>query len=165
MTTRLAPIIIICLVGCSTPAGERGGEGSSCDTRDDCQDGLVCLDETCTAVGSDGDGDSDGDSDADGDSDSDADSDTIENPDADQPDPCPSSVLCGTPAVCCEEGEECYEGLCVAPCDSGVRCGDNGSTCCDAAQVCLDGECATPGDECSDSFDCPDGEFCEPTLE
>ena len=30
--------------------------------------------------------------------------------------------------------------------------------------MCLAGECATPGSGCTDSFDCPEGDFCEPTL-
>ena len=30
--------------------------------------------------------------------------------------------------------------------------------------MCLAASCATPGEECLDSFDCLEGEFCEPTL-
>ncbi|MDH3625331.1 MAG: FG-GAP-like repeat-containing protein [Myxococcales bacterium] len=77
---------------------------------------------------------------------------------------CESALLCGSPAVCCDVGEECFEGACVAPCPSGVRCGNDGSVCCDAGDVCLASQCATPGADCIDSFDCPEGEFCEPTL-
>ncbi len=54
--------------------------------------------------------------------------------------------------------------MCVAPCPSGVRCGSDGSVCCDAGDVCLASQCATPGADCTDSFDCAEGEFCEPTL-
>ena len=36
--------------------------------------------------------------------------------------------------------------------------------CCAQGDVCLAGECATPGSGCTDSFDCPKGHFCEPTL-
>jgi hypothetical protein len=77
---------------------------------------------------------------------------------------CESSLLCGTPAVCCDVGDECFEGACVAACASGVRCGGDGSVCCADSDVCLAGECATPGTGCTDSFDCPEGDFCEPTL-
>lgn len=77
---------------------------------------------------------------------------------------CESALLCGTPAVCCGVGEECFDGACVAPCPSGVRCGTDGLLCCGAGDVCLASVCATPGASCNDSFDCAEGEFCEPTL-
>lgn len=77
---------------------------------------------------------------------------------------CESALLCGSPAVCCDTGEECFEGACVPPCSSGVRCGDDGLVCCGSGDVCLSSECATPGISCTDSFDCAEGEFCEPTL-
>lgn len=79
-------------------------------------------------------------------------------------DSCESALLCGTPAVCCDVGAECFEGACVPPCSSGVRCGGDGSVCCTEGDVCLAGACATPGAGCTDSFDCPEGHFCEPTL-
>ncbi|MGB5813085.1 MAG: hypothetical protein WBG86_21305, partial [Polyangiales bacterium] len=78
---------------------------------------------------------------------------------------CESALLCGTPAVCCDIGDECFEGACVAPCASGIRCGGDGLVCCNAGDVCLADACATPGTSCTDSFDCADGEFCEPTLD
>ncbi len=77
---------------------------------------------------------------------------------------CESELLCGTPAVCCAVGEDCFEGACVPPCASGIRCGGDGSVCCADGDVCLAAECATPGSGCTDSFDCPEGDFCEPTL-
>ena len=77
---------------------------------------------------------------------------------------CESALLCGTPALCCDFGEECFEGACVTACASGTRCGGDGSVCCAQDDVCLAGECATPGSGCTDSFDCPEGHFCEPTL-
>jgi hypothetical protein len=52
----------------------------------------------------------------------------------------------------------------VAACASGVRCGADRLSCCSAGDVCLAGTCATPGAGCTDSFDCPDNHFCEPTL-
>jgi hypothetical protein len=45
-----------------------------------------------------------------------------------------------------------------------VRCGTDGLLCCGAGDVCLASVCATPGASCNDSFDCAEGEFCEPTL-
>ena len=77
---------------------------------------------------------------------------------------CESALLCGSPAVCCGVGDECFEGACVPPCLSGVRCGNDGSVCCEAGDVCLASQCAAPGANCTDSFDCAEGEFCEPTL-
>ncbi|MEM7435423.1 MAG: VCBS repeat-containing protein [Myxococcota bacterium] len=77
---------------------------------------------------------------------------------------CVSALLCGTPAVCCDVGDECFEGTCVDSCASGVRCGGDGSECCAQDDVCLADVCVTPGAGCTDSFDCDEGEFCEPTL-
>jgi hypothetical protein len=77
---------------------------------------------------------------------------------------CPSMLLCGDPAVCCDVGEECVEGRCLPACPSGVRCGESLEVCCDAGQVCLAGECATPSGSCSDSYDCDEGWYCEPVL-
>jgi hypothetical protein len=77
-------------------------------------------------------------------------------------DPVCETVQCG--ADCCAEGQECVLGECREACDSGVRCGEELTTCCDAGDVCLNPECVTPGAACIDSFDCPEGEFCEPTL-
>ncbi len=77
---------------------------------------------------------------------------------------CPSNILCGSNGVCCEEGEECVEGSCAPACDSGIRCGSDGKTCCQGGDVCLSQVCVTPGKACKDSYDCDEGEFCEPTL-
>lgn len=79
------------------------------------------------------------------------------------PDVC-ETILCGDPAVCCQGDEECVLGECVAACEEGPRCGEELDVCCDAGDVCLMPDCVTPGDECVDSFDCPDDQFCEPTL-
>ncbi len=77
---------------------------------------------------------------------------------------CRSAILCGTPARCCGTAEECVEGACLPACETGVRCGDDLMTCCGASQVCVSGACQDPRGRCVDSFDCEDGEFCEPTL-
>jgi hypothetical protein len=74
---------------------------------------------------------------------------------------CPSQILCGAKAACCQQGEECIEGACLAACQSGVRCGAN---CCAGGQLCLNAACIAPGAACQDSFDCADNEFCEPTV-
>jgi len=75
--------------------------------------------------------------------------------------PCPTLVCGGT---CCAAGEECVQGACVAACTSGVRCGADEEICCDSGDVCISQACVTPGASCGDSWDCADGEFCEPTL-
>jgi hypothetical protein len=77
---------------------------------------------------------------------------------------CPTSVVCGSPPVCCDVGEECIEGECLPACPSGVRCGEDLATCCAGGEVCIDAACVTPGEECIDSYDCGLGMFCEPTL-
>ena len=133
------------LAGCDCSGPTRGCERSS-----DCTGGRICVDQMCAfppdAPGLDA-GDArplDGGSDA--------------------GTACPSAVLCGTPAVCCESGEECVEGACLTACGSGVRCGADLSTCCGTGQVCISASCEDPGATCIDSFDCEDGQFCEPTL-
>lgn len=117
--------------------------------------------------GRDGDGDGDG-GDEDGVDALDTAGDNLEalDPDAleDAGIECPSMIVCGDPAVCCEEGEECVEGRCLPACPSGIRCGESLETCCDEGQVCLAGECATPAGSCLDSYDCDEGWYCEPVL-
>ncbi|MCA9708285.1 MAG: VCBS repeat-containing protein [Myxococcales bacterium] len=73
------------------------------------------------------------------------------------------TILCD--GVCCEDTEECVNEQCLPACESEIRCGENQEICCDAGQVCLAAACATPTGPCIDSFDCQEGEFCEPTLE
>jgi CARDB len=73
------------------------------------------------------------------------------------------TILCG--GECCEVGDECVNEVCLPPCPSEIRCGEDQEICCDDGQVCLANECATPTGPCVDSFDCEEGEFCEPTLD
>lgn len=77
---------------------------------------------------------------------------------------CAGGSLCGQPATCCSQGNECIENVCLDSCESGVRCGAANDVCCESGQVCLSDTCATPGAGCLDSYDCEPGEFCEPTL-
>jgi hypothetical protein len=71
---------------------------------------------------------------------------------------------CGQPAECCDDDEECVLGACLPACDTNVRCGEDLTVCCPDGDVCLQPDCVTPGQPCLDSFDCPEGEFCEPQL-
>ncbi len=72
------------------------------------------------------------------------------------------TILCDT--VCCEGDDECVNEQCLPACDTEIRCGENQEICCELGQVCLANSCATPTGDCTDSFDCEEGEFCEPTL-
>jgi hypothetical protein len=74
------------------------------------------------------------------------------------------TILCGDPAMCCAEGDECVDGTCLPACPSGVRCGDNQEMCCDQGDVCVGDTCTTPGGPCIDSYDCDPGEYCEAVL-
>lgn len=74
---------------------------------------------------------------------------------------CPTFVCGGS---CCATGEECVRDACVAACTTGVRCGSDELTCCPTGDVCISEACVTPGTSCTDSWDCADGEFCEPTI-
>jgi hypothetical protein len=73
------------------------------------------------------------------------------------------TILCD--GECCEVDFECVNEECLPPCPSEIRCGENQEICCDDGQVCLANDCATPTGPCVDSFDCEEGEFCEPTLD
>lgn len=76
-----------------------------------------------------------------------------------------TGTLCGRPAMCCPEGNECVEGACLPLCPGGVRCGASQDVCCGDGELCLADACVAPRTECSDSYDCVQpGEFCEPTL-
>ena len=75
-----------------------------------------------------------------------------------------TTVLCGDPASCCRAGDECVLGRCAPPCASAVRCGADGASCCGSGQACISGACVDPGGACTDSFDCPIGEYCEEAI-
>ncbi|MDC0668084.1 FG-GAP repeat domain-containing protein [Nannocystis radixulma] len=74
------------------------------------------------------------------------------------------TLLCGLPAGCCDAGEECMSGACVAACASGVRCGADDSLCCGEGEVCLDEACQLPLGACEDSSECEAEQFCDPSL-
>jgi hypothetical protein len=74
------------------------------------------------------------------------------------------TILCGDPAVCCLDTEECVDGKCLDICPSGIRCGMDQEMCCAEGDVCVGAACATPGGPCNDSYDCPPGNYCEPQL-
>jgi hypothetical protein len=74
------------------------------------------------------------------------------------------TILCGDPAVCCADTDECVDGACEPICESGVRCGANQEECCAAGDVCVGDACTTPGALCSDSYDCPPGNYCEAVV-
>jgi hypothetical protein len=142
--------------GCGDDGG--GGSGQPCEGSDDCPAGEVCVGGTCRAGTLDG--STDGAS-PDGGSGDGATSDGSADADAAT---CPTRVVCGTPPVCCSAEQECIAGSCVATCESGVRCGPSLDVCCAAGQVCIAAQCADQGASCEESFDCPIGDFCEPTL-
>jgi len=72
-------------------------------------------------------------------------------------------TICGS-GECCAQGEECVINACLPACDSNVRCGADLSVCCAAGEVCVADACVPPGAPCTDWADCPEGEFCEPTV-
>ncbi|MEZ4381971.1 MAG: VCBS repeat-containing protein, partial [Nannocystaceae bacterium] len=78
---------------------------------------------------------------------------------------CLGGTLCGEPAQCCPMGNECVEDSCLPTCPSEVRCGPNLEICCAEGDVCSGDACVTPGLDCQDSYDCNQGEYCEPVLE
>lgn len=78
---------------------------------------------------------------------------------------CVGGTLCGEPASCCPMGNECVEDSCLPECASEVRCGPMLELCCDEGDVCSGNTCATPGSPCQDSYDCDQGEYCEPVLD
>lgn len=68
------------------------------------------------------------------------------------------------PDATCVNGEACGDGgVCAGGqcCEQGPACG---STCCAAGQLCSFGQCATPGATCTDTSDCPSGQYCELSL-
>jgi len=142
---KRVPLLCILLAACDCG----GGEEPECTSSVECGAGRVCLDGECVTR-SEIDGGADVDASTPPDAGGGVDAGT-----------CESAVFCGSPPVCCGAGTECVEAACVPVCESGVRCAD---ACCDGGEVCISDSCTEPGEECTDSFDCPMGAFCEPTL-
>jgi hypothetical protein len=130
------------LGGCDCGGGPRR---TACGSSTECPSGQHCVDRACVALPA-----------------SDAAVDAAGRVDGALS--CPSAILCGSPAACCEVGQECVEDACLAACASAVRCGADLTTCCASGEVCVSGACVPPGEACTDSFECEIGSFCEPTL-
>ena len=159
-TTMTVALSLLLLLGCDDDRPADGEEGAPCQSRDECNPGLWCLDGICQqgeTTDGDADVDSDADSDGDGDGDGDGDSDG---------DSCASGVTCGSPAVCCDVGEQCHEptGSCAPSCPAPRELCGAPLVCCSEGDLCFSGACTTPGEDCLDFADCDDDEYCEPTL-
>lgn len=160
---RLAVLggVLAALLGVARCDCGGGDDGTTCRTAAECPDGWQCVANVCVRPDAGTDGDADAEADAGEDADAPPESDVDG---AAEDGGCPSGLFCGSPPACCAAGDECIEGLCVPPCASGVRCGVTLDRCCAATEVCLGEACTAPGDPCTDSFDCPEDFFCEPTL-
>ncbi len=115
-------------------------DGGECSTRDDCDDGMICVDGICRPEATDGDADTDGDTDSDVDADTDADGDSDGDEDEE-----PCDVPCDD--ECCASGERCYLGGCIpnnGTCEDGV---------CQNDTFCVDGVCVPFGVGPVDEFD------------
>jgi hypothetical protein len=78
---------------------------------------------------------------------------------------CASEALCG--GACCDgDGRACVADTCVLDCGAAAACGEGeAAACCGAEQACLLGECIDPGPPCAGAFDCPEGSYCEASIE
>lgn len=72
------------------------------------------------------------------------------------------SERCGPLELCCGVGEVCRANQCAPACET-VSCGA-AHTCCAEGDICYVDQCVTPGGGCTGSFDCVDGEYCDPGL-
>jgi hypothetical protein len=73
-------------------------------------------------------------------------------------------MLCGN--VCCGAGQVCEGAVCHQDCSSAARCQDDTGAefCCVAGEVCARDRCFLPTLSCTDFYDCPTDQYCEPTL-
>ena len=90
---------------------------------------------------------------------------------------CEGGAVCGTNArcclaeercggACCGDGRTCVADQCVVDCGDAVACGaGDDAVCCGATQVCLLGACLDPGAECAGPLDCPEGQYCEASVD
>jgi hypothetical protein len=166
-------VLLLALVAASCEGCDEGpghGVGAPCTTVDDCDEGLICLDDVCAELPDGGDGDGDADSDADADACPPArdcagaccDEGQVCDVDVCVQD-CGALARCG--AQCCGDGEMCHEDRCVAACDDVTRlCGAALELCCGEEEACLGQACVPLGDACTLTEECDVDELCEPTL-
>lgn len=77
---------------------------------------------------------------------------------------CPASERCG--GACCSAGATCIADQCVLDCGDAAACGVGAdAVCCGDTQVCLLEACVDPGAACAGPFDCPEGQYCEASIE
>jgi hypothetical protein len=83
----------------------------------------------------------------------------------------PNTVCCAFSAACgdrcCGTDETCIGAVCHIACEpTEVRCSnaEGAEICCGSTQVCASGACFTPVTSCTDFIDCPDGQYCEPSV-
>ncbi|MEM9071035.1 MAG: hypothetical protein AAGE52_21165 [Myxococcota bacterium] len=152
--------LLACADGCG---GGGGGGGGECNTSVDCPAGQSCVDSVCQARSDSGTRDV-----------------GFDGASCEAPAPvcgsmcCAVGETCGTNEECCAPSElcggECCGGsdracvadVCVLDCGDAPACGD---VCCGASQVCLLDECIDPGAECTSPFDCPEGQYCEASID
>jgi hypothetical protein len=168
--------LLVALVGTLAPlAGcDCGGPApaGTCHASSDCRAGQQCVDSRCVAAPDGGTLDASGD--------------TGPLPDTGMTCPlghmcgaacCGTGQVCGTNVMCCDRaslcgttccgaGEVCEGAVCRRDCGTNARCTDamGAPVCCGAGEVCASGQCFAPTDACTDFFECPTGQYCEPSL-
>jgi len=130
----LAMVLVFGLAGCP----KKKPKGPTCDSNEDCDDGLVCVEKKCVQCAEDkqcGDGQKC------------------------EAGACVADNACSKDADC-GDGQVCKAGKCTA-CASDGECGPGGKCqagACERAKACASDE------ECEDDEDCVDG-FCQRTWE
>jgi peptidoglycan-associated lipoprotein len=125
-----AALVALSLAGCP----KKKPKGPTCDSNEDCDDGLACIDKKCAPCTSDnqcGDGYK---------CDSGA---------------CVATAAC-TKDADCEDGKVCKAGKC-APCRADGECGPGGKC---AAGACERAKACSQNEDCEDDEDCIDG-YCQ----
>ena len=75
-----------------------------------------------------------------------------------------ATLICGVLGTCCAADAACVHDECAPACPGGVRCGAARDVCCDDGEVCLEGACVAPLGACADDLDCEGSDFCDPAL-
>lgn len=73
------------------------------------------------------------------------------------------TLRCGPDGTCCAGGEECVVDRCLPSCE-GTRCGSDDRLCCNPGDLCVGGACVAPGNTCVDLLDCGPTETCDPAV-